>query len=321
MIGKIYKYEFINTSKVLLPLYIILIVLGLFSGIFNKSPKINDSLFQYDEPEQISPFDDDLKMYPEEPMLTPEFEKKSNPSTHQISYNTNSNVNTPVQYSFHFQSNNKNIALPHLVTGLLGFSFMILMEIILIVTIIILCRRFKKSLFEDEAYLNLSLPVTMGEHLWGRFLCYLTWILICFLAMTLAFCLSTFKMIDLSWLKSEINTLNSVFLSKNVNIPLIYINLFISTIITCATIILFSFCVTSLSHLFKEHRTLAKIIIILILLAITSKTYTYCFSNISFQDIKSLTVSLETYILANLILCILFMTSSHLVLLKKLNLE
>ena len=46
---------------------------------------------------------------------------------------------------------------------------------------VILSGRFKKSMLGDEAYLNLVLPVTMGEHIWGRFLAAVTWVILCFI--------------------------------------------------------------------------------------------------------------------------------------------
>ena len=43
-----------------------------------------------------------------------------------------------------------------------------------VLTIIFIDKRLKKTFNEDEATLNFTLPVTIGEHISVRFLCYLT---------------------------------------------------------------------------------------------------------------------------------------------------
>ena len=44
-----------------------------------------------------------------------------------------------------------------------------------VVAAVVIERRFKNGLLGDEAYLNLSLPVTIGEHLWGRVATVIVW--------------------------------------------------------------------------------------------------------------------------------------------------
>jgi len=46
-----------------------------------------------------------------------------------------------------------------------------------IITMVLIEKRFKKGMLEDEAYLNLSLPVTMTEHIVGRLLTFSVWFL------------------------------------------------------------------------------------------------------------------------------------------------
>lgn len=56
----------------------------------------------------------------------------------------------------------------------------------LVMTWSILSARFKTGLYGDESYVNLSFPVTMGEHLWGRFFTCFIWFIVCYLVVTLA---------------------------------------------------------------------------------------------------------------------------------------
>lgn len=63
-----------------------------------------------------------------------------------------------------------------------GIAKMIIIVITIILLVVmnvilfsIFARRFKSSMLGDEAYLNLTLPVTIGEHLWGRYLADLAW--------------------------------------------------------------------------------------------------------------------------------------------------
>lgn len=82
-------------------------------------------------------------------------------------------------------------------------SFLLLFFIIsstamISLTLLLIERRFKKSVFGDEAYLNMSLPVTTGEHLCGRILASFLWGLILFFAIVvcvLCYASSLYKII------------------------------------------------------------------------------------------------------------------------------
>ena len=86
-----------------------------------------------------------------------------------------SDGNLDFHFSFNFDGNENAMS------GLGGFFFMIfwiLVVVSAVVTISVLKNRFKNGLLGDEAYLNLSLPVTIGEHLWGRICTVIVWDLI-----------------------------------------------------------------------------------------------------------------------------------------------
>lgn len=130
-IGKVIKYEFKHSARVLLPLYGVLLLLGLLAGLsVNKK--------NYDE-------------------LVGHF---SDAGTGMYAANI---ANT-------------------LLTGFLIMTIFCFVIAITIVTIVIIAGRFKRSMNGEEAYLNLSLPVTMGEHLWGKFIMNFLWSIICQIA-------------------------------------------------------------------------------------------------------------------------------------------
>ena len=120
-IGKVIKYDLKHSSKKLLPLYGVLLVLGLLTGLC------------------ISP------------TRTEEF------------------------FGGEIMSNNTR----DWITVSIGFAYYVVACVAAIMTIVVIARRFKQSMLEDEAYLNLSLPVTMGEHLWGKFITGFIWMFTC----------------------------------------------------------------------------------------------------------------------------------------------
>ena len=122
-IGKVMKYEFKHSARLLLPLYGVLLVLGLFTGLsFDKNMAA----------EMINP---------------------------TVNYNAD---------GFNISTNYNSETETGLLTGLLIFACTVLASVIVVITIVTLVRRFKQSMLEEEAYLNLSLPCTMGEQLWGK---------------------------------------------------------------------------------------------------------------------------------------------------------
>lgn len=310
MIGKVFKYEFINTAKILVPLYAILFVLGVFSGLISKPLDINDNtIFEFSTPNKdfIIPYDES----PSTPDTPKQNFNETNSTVHSIKYQK-----TPADYSFNIQTS-QNLSMLNLIKGFMGTSFVILLQIILIVTFIILGRRFKKGLFEDEAYLNFSLPVTIGEHLWGRLLCYLTWILICYIIMTLSFGVSVIKLFKIEWIKSLFANINRFIQNKYI----IYFQFALISIVLPITIIGFIFFINCVGHIFKKETTLAKVVTVIITLGLFGKI-SGSFFNISYlKNIEELSKGLWLYILSNTVFSTVFLSCCHYILAKHLNLE
>ena len=95
--------------------------------------------------------------------------------------------------SFEVNVNGQEVA-KDIITGLLFFAVVVLTVTVLVITIVGLARRFKQSMLGEEAYLNLSLPLTIGEHLWGRFIMNFLWLLCCVIVIYASFMLCFIRM-------------------------------------------------------------------------------------------------------------------------------
>ena len=71
--------------------------------------------------------------------------------------------------------------------------FTILCTVSAVVLLVVIEKRFKKTMLGDEGYLNLTFPVTIGEHLWGRYFANIVWCLAYGLTMLIALALITIK--------------------------------------------------------------------------------------------------------------------------------
>ncbi len=147
IIGKVYKYEFKHISKTLVPLFLILLALGLVIGLLQ------------------SPMSSYSKTVTENEIII-----QGTIDENDLFMNNNDGVLLA-----------RNNAMKAFILIILSFIFSLYIMAVFIVTMVILSGRFKKSMLGDEAYLNLVLPVTMGEHIWGRFLAAVTWVILCFI--------------------------------------------------------------------------------------------------------------------------------------------
>ncbi|MBO4711090.1 hypothetical protein J5681_04165 [bacterium] len=131
--------------------------------------------------------------------------------------------------------------------------FQILYYVILItsgvVTVVVLARRFKIGLLGDEGYLNLMLPVTIGEHLLGRILSVVVWIPVC--------------------LVTGFVSLLILSATKLVTSEIYYFDLWFSLAAIFITVVLFAYLVNAVGHLAKKHRTIVKVVTVTVILSAT----------------------------------------------------
>ncbi len=170
-------------------------------------------------------------------------------------------------YEFHMSSSDANFSR-EMMFGLLIMAFMILSVTTIVMTVTSIARRFSQSMLEDEAYLNLSLPVTMGEHLWGKFIMAFGWLFCCCIITSLSGLLCFIRM-----------DLPSIFAKISDSLPefkdsLNYYGMSIGRLIGLAImlsiafaffIITLIFVVNAISHLFKKSKGLVKFITVVVL--------------------------------------------------------
>ncbi|MCQ2592385.1 MAG: hypothetical protein MJ188_06330 [Treponema sp.] len=282
-IGKVFKYEFIHASKTLLPLYSVLLVLGLLIGLL------------------ASPMKDFTQNI---------FDATQEDFHYEFSYDS-TNATREQQIAV-----GKTMA----VAGL-TFLYILLATAIFITTIIVLARRFRTSMLGDEAYLNLSLPVTMGEHLWGRFLSDLLWLLICFIVFTVSFMLCLLRNHTLPWFVRGFQQLNNIMEENNISLWVFYIQIALEYTISSALMILFVFCINSISSISQKNQTLIKIIAAVVLIIVFTKIDGGLMKMATQNEDVSFSTSMWLTIGINTLLCGICMGTTHIIFHRRLNLE
>ncbi len=191
--------------------------------------------------------------------------------------------------------------------GLAGFFYLIFCVLIIVsavVTINVISKRFKNGLLGDEAYLNLSLPVTIGEHLWGRILTIIVWDLIYTAVMFVSLVLLFIK--NLSYINLGENFLSWICV------------LLVMDLAFALCLILFVYLINSIGHLSKKNRSIVKLLAVIILISITSKIVGAVTYNLA--DADAITVLYINSLIA-FILSIIYGIATYFILKLKLNLE
>ena len=209
--------------------------------------------------------------------------------------------------NFHFSMNFDGIESSQ--SGLAGFFLFLYIMIVIVsavVSISFIVKRFKNGLLGDEAYLNLTLPVTMGEHLWGRIAAVFVCILMYIIAMMISFVMVGIK--DVSGFINEIEFGRGFW----------GILLFVVTSAMC--LVLFTYLINAIGHLSKKHRTLVKLAAIIIILSLTSRLMGY----VDMAFLKTTDNNIGMIYLSSIqacVLSVLYGTATYFILKLKLNLE
>lgn len=286
IIGKVYKYEFKHISKTLVPLFLILLALGLVIGLlqspmssYSKTVTENEIIIQGTIDEN------DLFMNNSDGVLLA-----------------------------------RNNAMKAFIVIILSFIFSLYIMAVFIVTMVILSGRFKKSMLGDEAYLNLVLPVTMGEHIWGRFLAAVTWVILCFITAGISGMLLMIRNDARKWIPEIIDGVketgfNAIGMSPALFFTLEIILLFLMVI----SIILLVYCVNALGHLSQNNKTIVKFLstigLFFIMFNIPDWIENLCGNDLSVK--ANMIISICCY----LFMSALYMFTTHLIFTKRLNLE
>lgn len=193
-------------------------------------------------------------------------------------------------------------------TGFAMFLFIIIVIASAVVSIIILVKRFKNGLLGDEAYLNLSLPVTIGEHLWGRIFHIYIWSFAYIITMIISLLLISFS----SW--------KDIFSHFDSESFYGFFGIMLFILFGSLALILFIFLINAIGHLAKKHRTLVKLISLILILSITSRII----GGIDYAFFQKTNNSIGVFYLMSLfgaILSVIYGTATYFILKLKLNLE
>ena len=193
-------------------------------------------------------------------------------------------------------------------TGFAMFLFIIIVIASAVVSIIILVKRFKNGLLGDEAYLNLSLPVTIGEHLWGRIFHIYIWSFAYIITMIISLLLISFN----SW--------KDIFSHFDSESFYGFFGIMLFILFGSLALILFIFLINAIGHLAKKHRTLVKLISLILILSITSRII----GGIDYAFFQKTNNSIGVFYLMSLfgaILSVIYGTATYFILKLKLNLE
>lgn len=215
----------------------------------------------------------------------------------------NNDGNLDFNFSYNIDGNE------NVMNGLAGFFFLIYWVIIIVagvVTIGVISKRFKNGLLGDEAYLNLSLPVTIGEHLWGRILMIIVWGVISLAVMLISFIALCIK--NLSVIHFEADWIY------------IFFGIILFDLSWSLCILLFTYLVNAIGHLSKKHRTMVKLIAIIAIISLTSRLIGgITFNYLSNSDNPG--SMLYWNALFAVIISAIFGTATYFILKLKLNLE
>lgn len=275
------KYEFKNAAKKFIPLYAVLLIVALVGGLLQ------------------SPFSEQVEKITQE----------------RAQIEMNGDVDA---YSMQMELRSNDFKRGVIYTVI--YFFLIIYSIaIVIISVLNLSKRFKKSMLQDEAYLNLVLPVSMSQHIWGRFINALIWMIICLLVISVSSCFYMIRNGALEFLPELVDIFKENGFEKiGCSLPMFFFTLIAFIFMILISIILAIYFVNSFAHLFPKARTLIKICSIILCI--------YLFFNLpkwviritdDIDFVPGMWLLIGTYF----VLSAVYMTVTQLVFMKRLNLE
>lgn len=225
--------------------------------------------------------------------------------------------------------NNLEIAETESYANIIKGVIVVLDSILSVVTfVIVLCiieRRFKKSMLGDEAYLSLTLPVSIGEHLWGRYLADLVWA--ASYGITILF--SAFLVVIRKWhefrfsrfFEDIMTTLNEFKVIHGYSLAYMIFMILLNALVFFMLICVFSYMTESILQLIGKHKTLFSILIFAGIFIIFTNFFQICVDG--FIDDYSVfkTQFMVIPLIYNICWTVLFSVITRLILTYKLNLE
>ena len=232
--------------------------------------------------------------------------------------------------SFHIDVNTDATGLAakkEILAVVLAMAFCVLSVVCIVMTITAIARRFKQSMLEDEAYLNLSLPVTMGEHLWGKFIIAFFWLFCCVLVNFISglLCFVRMGLGDIfNELSDAIPSIQSELAAYNLSIAKCFWVMFMFCIAFAAFIITLIYIVNAISHLFKKNKGLVKFVTVVVLFWLNG----WLFKLVPKFDVyrpaevgHAFAVDMSVISLLLVLVSALYFAGTHYIFAKRLNLE
>lgn len=289
-IGKVIKYDFKYSSRILLPLFGALILLGLLIGLSINPEKMfadtTNTVYESSSVLQLNGEEADFV----QPVVTAAEQKIRNT-----------------------------------ITGLLIFAYELVHIVAVIMTLVEISKRFQKSMLGEEAYLNLTLPVTMGEHLWGKTITALIWMIMSGVATLIAGILTFIRLYGtffdfIEW-EDIVEILNEINMTFGGIVGLTILTYLVVSI----WLIQFFYIVSTVSHAVSKHRALVRFGMIVGLIYINGCIFrTFPSSNLDEFSSAAGPIITKYILLFNLVMfCVsaIYFAINQLIFTKKLNLD
>jgi len=226
-----------------------------------------------------------------------------------------------------YSSGNHPVSRREIFFVLLAVITAIFSVVCVVMTFSAIERRFRQSMLEDEAYLNLSLPVTMGEHLWGKLIMGFLWFFCCAIVNMISglFCFIRMGLPDFfKNLVKALPTFNSELAAYNLTVAKCIWLMLLMAATTALFFITLIYVVNSVAHLFKKGKGLVKFVTVVVLFYINGWLFKLLpaydsTSNISAGNSFALTVGLTSLIL--FLVSAVYFAVTQVIFTKELNLE
>lgn len=202
---------------------------------------------------------------------------------------------------------------------IIGILTGVLFFVMFIITISVIEKRFKKSMLGDEAYLSLTLPATVGEHLWGRYFADIIWG-IGYIAISI---IALFLILIKEWksFPEDFQRIAEDISNNFQTLPPFFILLFLNAIIFFMLICTFSYMLNSLSTIIGKRKTLSSILIFIVTFFLYANVSNLLFNQEYYRGDIEILKPMSLFAIYNLVFSIIFSLITRFSLTKNFNLE
>ena len=300
MIGKVYKYEFKNLLRKILPFFAGMILISLCIGIM--SPTIT---FLKKDNLKVA-----IEKYENKDISFEEIPSLQKPTTDD---SEDDSLNSDVFFSSELTEKIFMILIPFFIMASIATGIFI---------IVFIDKRMKKGIVENEAYFNFTLPVTIGEHITGRVLTYATFFLLWGVAGIISSICCFMKYISIPFIKAIYYGFKEIYLnSPETNGSLgIACLLALSLFIFILLVISLEFLEKSLDMVFEKHKKLFEFLIEIPLIVLWLIIMYKIGYNVNIMN-NNFTQAICIAIGVNILLMAINITATYFILKKHINIK